>query len=143
MPTPAPEFQLTLDCLDPHAQARWWSGLLGYEVHDAHAVVTTLLESGELPLEDVVEVGGRRAFRDAAAASDPVGARPRLYFQRVPEPKSAKNRLHLDVRVRPSDLEAEVERVVALGASFVEFNRQGEHRWAVMRDPEGNEFCLT
>lgn len=142
MPPSAPELQLTLDCVDPHARARWWAGLLGYEVTDAHAVVTALLESGELPLIDVIEDGGRRAFRDAAAA-DPVGTRPRLYVQRVPEAKSAKNRLHLDVRVRPSDLTAEVDRVVAPGGSFVEYTGQGEPRWAVMRDPEGNEFCLT
>ena len=86
---------------------------------------------------------GRRAFRDATAAADPSGSRPRHYFQRVPEAKTAKNRLRLDVRTRPEDLGAEVARVVGLGASFVEFNSQGGHRWAVMRDPEGNEFCLT
>ena len=143
MTSPAPEFQVTLDCVDPHAQARWWAGLLGYAVHDAHDFVTELLESGVLPPDDAVEVDGRRAFRDATAAADPSGSRPRLYFQRVPEAKTAKNRLHLDVRTRPEDLGAEVARVVGLGASFVEFNSQGEHRWAVMRDPEGNEFCLT
>ncbi len=143
MSTAAPEFQVTFDCADPHAQARWWAALLGYEVPDTHEFVTALLESGVLPPDDAVEVEGRRAFRDATAAVDPTGGRPRLYFQLVPEAKSAKNRLHLDVRTRAEDLEAEVERVVALGASFVEFNHQGDHRWAVMRDPEGNEFCLT
>ena len=143
MPAPSPEFQVTFDCVDPHAQARWWAELLGYEVPDAHQFVTELLESGVLPPDDVAEVGGRRAFRGATAAVDPSGTRPRLYFQLVPEAKAAKNRLHLDVRTRPEDLGAEVARVVGLGASFVEFNSQGEHRWAVMRDPEGNEFCLT
>ncbi len=143
VPASAPEFQVTFDCADPHAQARWWAGLLGYEVHDAHAFVTGLLESGDLAPADVVEVDGRRAFRDATAAHDPGGARPRLYFQRVAQSKVAKNRLHLNPRTRPDDLEAEVDRVVARGASFVEFNRQGQHRWAVTRDSEGNGFCLT
>ena len=143
MSSPTPEFQVTLDCADPHAQARWWAHLLGYEVYDAHQFVTELLESGALSASDVVEVAGRRAFRDGAAAFDPAGTRPRLYFQLVPEVKTVKNRLHLDVRTQTEDLEAEAERVASLGASLVEFNSQGAHRWAVMRDPEGNEFCLT
>ncbi|OYV60674.1 MAG: hypothetical protein B7Z69_03320 [Actinobacteria bacterium 21-73-9] len=105
--------------------------------------MTELLEGGSLDASDVVEVEGRRAFRDGAGAFDPAGTRPRLYFQLVPEVKAAKNRLHLDVRTLTKDLEAEVERVASLGASLVEFNHQGAHRWAVMRDPEGNEFCLT
>lgn len=138
----APSIQITLDCADPHAQARWWADLLGYAVHDSHDFVTELLDQGLIGPDDVVEVDGRRAFADGAAADDPAGVRPRLYFQLVPEGKAAKNRVHLDVGVRPDDLDAEVERVVARGATFVAYNNQGSHRWAVMLDPEGNEFCL-
>jgi Glyoxalase-like domain len=139
---PAAELQVTVDCADPHAQARWWANLLGYEVQDGHDFVTALLEEGTIGPDDVVEVDGRRAFADGAAAFDPAGTGPRLYFQLVPEGKVAKNRVHLDVAVNPAALDDEVERVVALGATFVESRRQGDHRWAVMRDPEGNEFCL-
>ena len=135
--------QLTLDAADPHALARWWADLLGYEVEDHHDIVTSLLGDGTLTDADVVEIGGRRAFAEAAAARDPAGSGPRLYVQKVPEAKTAKNRLHLDVRVGADALDAEVERVIGVGGSFVEWNSQPGHRWAVLRDPEGNEFCLT
>jgi hypothetical protein len=66
----------------------------------------------------------------------PDGGVPRLFFNRVPEPKAVKNRVHLDVRA--ADREAEVERLIAAGASEV-----GRHEnWVVMADPEGNEFCV-
>ena len=138
----AAEIQVTFDCSDPHAQARWWANLLGYEVQDAHDFVTGLLEQGVVGTDDVVEIDGRRAFADGAAAFDPKSAGPRLYFQLVPEGKVAKNRVHLDVAIGPAEPDTEVERVTALGAVFVESQSQGGHRWAVMRDPEGNEFCL-
>ena len=81
------------------------------------------------------------------------GAGPRLFFQRVPEGKTAKNRVHLDVRAAPglqgeermTALEAECERLVALGASRVERHEPAPPMTAghiVMADPEGNEFCL-
>jgi hypothetical protein len=90
---------------------------------------------------------------DASALVDPDGARPRLFFQLVPEGKQAKNRVHLDVRaapgltgdVRMAALEAEAERLVAHGATRLERHEPapplaGGH--IVMADPEGNEFCL-
>lgn len=135
--------QITFDAADPHALVRWWADLLGYEVQDTHDAVTQLLADGVLTASDVVEIEGRRAFADGAAANDPEGKGPRLYVQRVPEPKAAKNRLHLDVRVGQDVLDAEVEKVTQRGATFVEWNSQPGHRWAVLRDPEGNEFCLT
>jgi predicted ABC-type ATPase len=77
---------------------------------------------------------------------------PRLFFQRVPEPKTAKNRVHLDVSVsgghdvpraeRNPRVDAAVERLVALGATKVKANDELDQYWVVMRDPEGNEFCL-
>jgi hypothetical protein len=80
----------------------------------------------------------------------PEGTGPRLYFQKVPEPKVAKNRVHLDVNVsRRADaseprewVDAEVERAVALGATRREAFDQDDEYWVVMTDPEGNEFCL-
>ena len=64
---------------------------------------------------------------------------PGLLFVPVPEPKSAKNRLHLDFR--PDDRDAEVDRLLALGATRADIG-QGEQTWTVLRDPEGNEFCI-
>ena len=92
-------------------------------------------------------------WNSASAAEDPDGDGPRLFFQRVPEGKTAKNRVHLDLRAAPglqgdermAALEAECERLVALGAARVERHEpappmSGGH--IVMTDPEGNEFCL-
>jgi hypothetical protein len=92
-------------------------------------------------------------WNSASAAQDPGGAGPRLFFQRVPEDKSAKNRVHLDVRAAPglegdermAALEAECERLVSLGATRVQRYEpappmSGGH--IVMEDPEGNVFCL-
>jgi hypothetical protein len=86
-----------------------------------------------------------------SAVVDPDGRGPRIYFQRVPEGKTAKNRLHLDVRAAPGlageervqRMTQEVQRLVGLGAEQVRVvDQMGEH-WIVMRDPEGNEFCVT
>jgi hypothetical protein len=89
-------------------------------------------------------------WHDAAATIDPDGAGPRLFFQKVPEGKATKNRVHLDVNVgaglagqdRHDRVRREAERAAGLGASRVSvFDERGEF-WIVMRDPEGNEFCL-
>jgi predicted enzyme related to lactoylglutathione lyase len=135
--------QVTFDAADPHKLAAWWADLLGYSVEDSHDFVSELLASGVITKTDVVEFDGRLAFADAVAAHDPEGTGPRLYFQRVPEPKVAKNRVHLDVPVNAEDLDAEVERLTSTGARHVEFGSHPGHRWAVMQDPEGNEFCLA
>ena len=138
----AKRVQVTFDANDPHTLARWWADLLGYQLEDSHDLVTRLLDEGVIEAAEVVEIGNRRYFADAVAASDPDGVGPRLYVQRVPEPKTAKNRLHLDVPVAQEELDAEVARVTGLGATFVRFDSYPGHRWAVMQDPEGNEFCL-
>jgi hypothetical protein len=134
--------QITFDAADPHSLAAWWAELLGYEVEDGHELVSGLLDAGVLSEAEVVRINDRLFFADAVAASDPEGAPPRLYFQRVPEPKKGKNRLHLDVPVPADDLEHEVERLTNVGATLVEYRSHPGHRWAVMQDPEGNEFCL-
>ena len=91
-------------------------------------------------------------WNSASAVIDPDGNGPRIYFQRVPEDKAGKNRLHLDVRVadwkRPVEerrraIEPERQRLVALGATVVGPVAERDEWWLVMRDPEGNEFCLT
>jgi hypothetical protein len=134
--------QVTFDAADPHALGAWWAELLGYEVEDGHDFITGLIDAGLVTESDVVRIDGRLRFADAVAASDPGGTGPRLYFQRVPEGKAAKNRVHLDVPAAPEDLDAAVDRLVSTGATLVDHGTQGDHRWAVMQDPEGNEFCL-
>lgn len=137
-------FQVTFDAADPHGLCRWWADLLGYEVEDKHDMIVGLIEAGAVPEAITIEVDGRRRFADLIGASDPEGTGPRLLFQRVPEPKSAKNRVHLDVPVGdPAGLDAARDDAVAKGATFVDFHEYPGLRWAVMRDPEGNEFCLT
>ena len=137
--------QVTFDCADPNALAGFWCAALGYE-YDAPPPG---FDSWDAALE---AFGVPEDQRNAASAChDPTGAGPRLFFQRVPEGKSAKNRVHLDVRAAPglegddrmAALEAECERLVGLGASRVARHEpepplSGGH--IIVQDPEGNEF---
>ncbi|MFF5228849.1 VOC family protein [Dactylosporangium sp. NPDC000521] len=125
---PVRQFQVTFDCADPWRVARFWSEVLGYV----------------LPPEQ----------KDPAFASctDPTGAGPRLFFQRVPEGKVVKNRVHLDVRVgtglvgeeRLAALEAECARLLPLGAVRGKLLLADgvNESCQLMQDIEGNEFCL-
>jgi Glyoxalase-like domain len=129
------QFQVTFDCAEPERVARFWCEVLGY-------VVTPPPEESETP-----EHQG-----SGSACVDPSGVGPRLYFQRVPEGKVVKNRVHLDVRVgtglvgeeRLAVLESECARLTALGATRVRLLRADEYNESclVMQDIEGNEFCL-
>ncbi|QGN48964.1 VOC family protein [Micromonospora sp. WMMD558] len=143
----ARDVQITFDCADPAGLAAFWAEALGYQVQRA----PDGFESWDQALEAMGVPPERR--NDASALVDPEGARPRLFFQRVPEGKQAKNRVHLDVRAAPglagdarmAALEAEAARLVSHGAT-----RRERHEPApplgtghiVMADPEGNEFCL-
>ncbi len=138
--------QVTFDCGDPGAQALFWCAALGYEIDSPPAGFDSwdaALDSWGVPEE-------RR--NDRSACHDPDGTGPRLFFQKVPEGKTAKNRVHLDIRAAPgldSDdrmaaLEDECTRLVALGATRVERLEPTamDAGIIVMQDPEGNEFCL-
>jgi hypothetical protein len=138
----ATKVQITFDAHDAVALASWWANLLGYEVEDHHDLVVGLLEQGVVTEEQVSRLDGRFGFAGVATARDPEGEAPRLYVQEVPEDKVAKNRLHLDVPIGDEPLEHAVERVVGTGATLVEYREHPGERWAVMQDPEGNEFCL-
>ncbi|MCX4995292.1 hypothetical protein OG481_16815 [Streptomyces longwoodensis] len=150
--TPAPvHFKLVVDCADPHAQADFWAAALHYETEDNSALIERLLAMGALPGEATVEFHGRAAFRDLVAVrhpDDPVdadsgtGLGRRLLFQRVPEAKTTKNRLHLDLHVGGERRAEEVERLTALGARVEREVKEPSGQWVVMTDPEGNEFCV-
>ena len=71
------------------------------------------------------------------------GMRRRILFQLVPEGKTVKNRLHLDVRIGADKVEDELARLTAAGATFLHRGRQGPHGWITLADPEGNEFCIN
>ncbi|GAA3620533.1 VOC family protein [Streptomyces chitinivorans] len=138
------QVQITFDCAEPERLARFWCEVLGYVVPPPPEGFFTWDDySGSLPSEE----------RDSwFACVDPSGAGPRLFFQRVPEGKTAKNRVHLDVRVgtglvgeeRLAALEAECARLMALGAKHVLTQRaDGVNESCItMQDIEGNEFCL-
>jgi hypothetical protein len=143
----ARDVQITFDCADPAGLAAFWAEALGYRVQDPPAG----FDSWDQALEAMGVPPEHR--NDASAVIDPDGAGPRLFFQRVPEGKQAKNRVHLDVRAAPgatgdermAALEAEAERLVGRGATRVRRHEPGPPMDAghiVMADPEGNEFCL-
>lgn len=136
-------FQIAVDCAAPHRLAAFWAEALGYEVEDHAAQVAEMLELGHATDDDTTTVEGRLAWRTAAACSDRTDGQPRLLFQEVPEPKSVKNRLHLDLHVGEDRRDAEVERLVGLGARRIGEGAQGPHRWIVLADPEGNELCVA
>ncbi|MGD9705193.1 MAG: VOC family protein [Acidimicrobiia bacterium] len=135
--------QIALDCANPHRMADFWAGALHCEVERNDDAIRSLLEAGVATEADVMELDGGLVWREAAACEDPTGRLPRMYFQLVPEPKSVKNRVHLDIHVGADERDAEVERLLALGATRLYEGHQGPHSWITMADPEGNEFCVA
>ncbi|WLW52959.1 VOC family protein [Streptomyces sp. YU58] len=149
-PTPL-HWKLVVDAGDPHAQAEFWAAALHYEVEDNASLIQGLLDHGALPREATVEFRGRLAFRDLIAVRHPddpydersgTGLGRRLLFQRVPEAKIVKNRLHLDLHSGEGRMESEVARLTELGASALREVKEPSGHWVVMADPEGNEFCV-
>ncbi|MEU4831398.1 VOC family protein [Streptosporangium sp. NPDC023615] len=146
-------WKLVIDSADAPALADFWAEALGYEVEDPSVLVERLLAAGHLGEEAVAEHRGRRIFRGYAAIRHPedpfdevsgVGRGRRLLFQDVPEGKSGKNRLHIDVHAEPGGLDALADRLEGLGATRVqEFDKGPAGHWWLMRDPEGNEFCAS
>lgn len=117
--------ELVVDCRDPRRLAEFWCGVLGYEIID---------ETPGEPIEIAGEEQTAEAMRRGIVP-------PTIIFVVVPEPKTVKNRLHIDLRPVDRTTDEEVERIVALGARRVDIG-QGEQSWTVLADPEGNEFCV-
>jgi len=137
------QIQVAFDCAEPERVGRFWCEVLGYVAPVPEGFATWDDYERSLPPEDQ---------GSWFACIDPSGVGPRLFFQRVPEGKVVKNRVHLDVRVgtglvgeeRLATLKAECARLVALGAACVRVMVADEDNESciVMQDVEGNEFCL-
>jgi predicted enzyme related to lactoylglutathione lyase len=113
---------LDIDSADPRRAADFWQEALGWR------------RTHESDQEVVLE---------PPAGSPEDGVSPDLLFLRVPEGKTVKNRLHLDLTTVAEDRDAEIDRLLALGASRVDVGQTGDESWTVLADPEGNEFCVV
>jgi hypothetical protein len=142
-------WQLTIDANDPESLARFWASALGYQPVPPKSPEATWWQHYRARL------GSEAAFGDRLF--DPEGLRPPIWFQPVPESKSGKNRLHLDLYPTGRDMglsqeqrieivEAKVAGLLALGATLQRRERGDDpddaHYFVVMHDPEGNEFCV-
>jgi hypothetical protein len=138
--------QIAIDCGDPAALAAFWSEALGYIIQPPPPGFDTWedwLRDNHVP---------ESQWNSISAVVDPDGAGPRLFFQRVPEPKVGKARVHLDLNVggglevpveeRKVRVDAEAQRLVGLGAELVQAHEVRGEYWVGMRDPEGTEFDL-
>lgn len=139
--------QVVIDCADPARLADFWAAALHYTIQDPPGGFATweeFLRSQNVPESE---------WNSASAVVDPEGSGARVYFQRVPETKALKNRVHLDLNVggghtagleeKQRRVDVEVERLKTLGATVFREGlvKDGEY-WVVMQDPEGNEFCV-
>ncbi|MDI3422501.1 VOC family protein [Streptomyces luteolus] len=146
------QWKIVVDSTDPHAQADFWAAALDYAVEDNSALIEQLLGAGAVPPALVTEHHGRHSWRGAAAARHPddpydelsgAGLGRRLLFNQVPEPKTGKNRVHLDLHVGAEQRADEVARLEGLGARVVRAVDEPGGSWVTMQDPEGNEFCVA
>jgi len=141
--------QTTVDCDDPHAQAVFWAVALGYLVEDNHDFVEAVMAAGYADRDrDVLEVDGRLAWRTGTGivhpddVDAPRGRKRRFLFQRVDDRVRQKNSWHLDLNVGRENIDAEVARLTALGATerYRVDEPSGFH--TTMADPEDNLFCV-
>src|SRR6476660_6194768 len=133
------EFQVTVDSLHPHDLADWWAEVLGWQVESQdEAFIRRMVADGMAAESDTTEHRGALVWRVGAAITSPDAGRPRVLFQLVPEAKTVKNRVHLDVRVGADRREAEVARLLQRGATELWRGAQGPFEWVTLADPEGN-----
>lgn len=112
--------ELVLNCSDPDVLAGFWCGVLGFVELDRDA--------------DSIEIGPAEAGFG--------GLQPTIILSRSTDPRPGRLRLHIDINPVDRDQDAELERLLALGARPAEVGQTGEEQWHVLADPEGNEFCL-
>lgn len=138
--------QIVFDCADPDRLARFYAAALGYKLQDppkGYASWEEALKAWGVPEED---------WNSASAIVDPDGRGPRIYFQQMDTPKPQKNRVHLDVNAsggpsvpledRRKQVDSEVQRLLAAGATRQRAWEEDGGYWVVMQDPEANEFCV-
>ncbi|MGK5444132.1 VOC family protein [Micromonospora sp. URMC 105] len=146
--------QVTIDCADPGRMAAFWSEALGYVPEPppgGHPTWRAYWLAAGVPAEELPDGAGETP----ESVVDPSGRGPRIWFQQVPEPKVTKNRIHFDLKVgggstvdlklRTERVDATVERVVRAGATVVRTTDEPgmDHYAVLLRDPEGNEFCVV
>lgn len=143
-----PSIGMTFDCADPPRQARFWAQALGYvemPPPEGWSTWEAFLVDQRVPREE---------WDDGAGICDPDGVRPGISFLKVPEPKLAKNRLHLDLKVsggrhvdsdvRTQRIDAKVAELLSAGGTVYErYATDGRLDHVTMLDPEGNEFCVV
>ena len=142
------DFQVVVDTADPHALADWWAETLGWPVEPTDEdFIREMIAKGYAKEAETRTHRGALVWRAGAAIrhpdSPPDGPPRRILFQEVPEPKTVKNRMHIDVWVGADNVEATLETLTSRGAKFLHRGRQGPHSWVTMADPEGNEFCIS
>jgi len=151
MDRPPVEMQLTIDCAEPARLVEFWALALGYQIEpppQGHPSWNSYWRSVGVP-DDELDPG-----RDNAdSLIDPTGRGPRIWFQVVPERKSGKNRLHLDLKIgggrtvplakRRTAVDDKVAELVAAGATVLRPPVEGDQYAIVLNDPEGNEFCIV
>lgn len=140
--------QVAVDSADPHAQADWWAETLGWAVEPSdEAFIRSMIQQGHATEADTLVHRGVLVWREGAAIcpADELDrrGRRRILFQRAPEGKTVKNRVHWDVDLGGEDKDRVRAALEARGATFLWQAHQGPHFWYTMADPEGNEFCLS
>jgi hypothetical protein len=121
--------EIVVDSHDYRALARFWAAVLDYHVVDEDEYGTEIAPYESEPAD----------LAEQMRAAPPV---PTIVFGPVPEGKTVKNRLHIDVRPTDRTTAEEVERILALGATRADVGQKGDESWTVLADPEGNEFCV-
>ncbi len=141
----ATQLQIVIDCADPARLAQFWADAIHYTLQnppEGYSSWEQFLQAQGIPQQE---------WNRASAIVDPDGTGPRIYFQRVPEAKTGKNRVHLDLNQNPPQtpleerrrhVDAEVERLKHLGAHMLYQKEEHNEYWITMVDPEGNEFCV-
>ena len=139
-------YQVVIDSADPHGLADWWAEAIGWDLEpSSESFIRKMVAEGQATEADTKIHNGVLVWALGQAIVHPAGrdAGPgaRILFQAVPEPKTVKNRVHLDIRVG-EELESVLERLTARGAEVLYRGRQGTSHWVTVADPEGNELCL-
>jgi hypothetical protein len=142
------DFQLVVDCERPHDLADWWAETLAWVVEEQDEdFIRRMIAEGYATDAATSTHRGRLVWSEGASIRHPdgpqAGPRKRILFQQVPESKTVKNRMHLDVWVGEDNVTAKTAEFVSRGATFLHDGQQGPHRWVTLADPEGNEFCVS